>query len=193
MKELALHIMDIMQNSIAAKSKQISVIVELSEDERFLCISVEDDGVGMDGETLKNAADPFHTSRTTRKVGLGIPMFKEAALMTGGDFHIESKKGKGTSLTARFVNRSVDRQPLGDLGNVMFLNMLSNGEIRFKLVVSSAGGRFVFDSNELLRKTEAVGGSLMDAAFEAEPLINDNVKKIFGGALPEMGGDLYGA
>lgn len=192
MKELALHIMDIMQNSITAESSRIAVSVKTCEDDRLLTIIVEDNGYGMDEETLKKATDPFHTSRTTRLVGLGLPMFKEAALMTGGDFVLESEKGKGTILTASFVNESIDRQPLGDLGNVFFLTMLSHQKLELSLVLSSSRGTFCFESKTFAGALERRGESHMDAAFCAETFINEQVGLIFQDVLPEMGGSLHG-
>lgn len=192
MKELALHIMDIMQNSITADSTMISVGVEVSSGDEMLTISVEDNGCGMDEETLKKATDPFHTSRTTRMIGLGIPMFKAAAVLTGGDFDLKSEVGRGTLLTASFVNASIDRQPLGDLGNVFFLTMLSHAELQLKLKISSDRGTFLFDSRGFSASVLRNGGSNMDVAFNAETFINEQIETIFKDVLPELGGDLHG-
>ncbi len=192
MKELALHIMDIMQNSITADSSVISVGIEVCDEDRMLKITVEDNGCGMDEETLKRATDPFHTSRATRMVGLGLPMFKEAALLTGGDFVLESEVGKGTLLTASFGNASIDRQPLGDLGNVFFLAMLSHESLELNLVLSSDRGTFSFCSRKFAEALKRQGGTAMDAAFRAETFINEQAKLIFKDALPEMGGGLHG-
>lgn len=192
MKELSLHIMDVMQNSITAESSKIAVSVKTCDSDRLLTITVEDNGYGMDEETLKRATDPFHTSRTTRLVGLGLPMFKEAALLTGGDFVLESEKGKGTVLTAVFVNASIDRQPLGDLGNVFFLTMLSHQDLELSLVLSSSRGTFYFESKKFAAALERRGDSHMDAAFGAETFINEQAEMIFKDILPEMGGGLRG-
>ena len=192
MKELALHIMDVMQNSITADSSEISVGIKTCQEDRRLIITVKDNGYGMDEETLKRATDPFHTSRTTRMVGLGLPMFKEAALLAGGDLALESQVGKGTLLTASFENEAIDRQPLGDLGNVFFLTMLSHGDLKLNLMLSSSRGTFYFDSRRFSEALERKGGSPMDAAFRAETFINEQVALIFKEILPEMGGALHG-
>lgn len=192
MKELALHIMDVMQNSITAESTRIAVSVKTCDNDRLLTITVEDNGYGMDEETLKKATDPFHTSRTTRLVGLGLPMFKEAALLAGGDFVLESEKGKGTVLTAVFVNESIDRQPMGNLGNVFFLTMLSHQDLELSLVLSSSRGTFYFESKKFTAALERCGNSHMDAAFSAETFINEQAELIFRDILPEMGGGLHG-
>lgn len=192
MKELALHIMDIMQNSITAGSSRISVRIKTRDYDRLLEIAVEDDGCGMDEETLKKATDPFQTSRAARIVGLGLPMFKEAAILTGGDFSLESKLGCGTVVTAVFVNESIDRQPIGELGNVFFLTMLSHKDLDLSLELSSDRGVFSFCSTTFIESLERKGKSHMDAAFHAEAFINEQVKLIFKEALPELGGGLHG-
>ncbi len=190
MKELALHIMDIMQNSITAESSIISVGVKAFDLDGLVTITVADNGCGMDEETLKRATDPFHTSRATRLVGLGLPMFKEAALQTGGDFKLESEQGVGTLLTASFVNDSVDRQPLGNLGNVFFLTMLSHQDLNLKLELSSYMGTFSFDSKLFSEGLLNRGSNQMDAAFRAETFINEQVDFLFKDTLPELGGGL---
>lgn len=192
MKELALHIMDIVQNSLTAGSSNITVDVCTCNEDRFLDIVVSDDGCGMDEKTLKEAVDPFHTSRKTRDVGLGIPMFKEAAAISDGDFSIKSEPGVGTEIRCRFLNRALDRQPLGDLGNVIFLNMLSNEDVRFCLHLGSSRGTYDFDSKTFAVSVCGRGGSFMDAAFDAEADINEKINLLFEGILPEMGGELFG-
>ena len=192
MKELALHIMDIMQNSITAGSSRISVCMKTCEQDRLLKIIVEDDGCGMDQETLKKATDPFQTSRAARIVGLGLPMFKEAAILTGGDFVLESELGFGTTVTAVFVNNSIDRQPVGELGNVFFLTMLSHENLELNLELSSDRGVFSFCSTTFAEGVKRRGKNHMDAAFRAESFINEQVKLIFKDSLPELGDGLHG-
>jgi hypothetical protein len=89
-------------------------IQEHSDDDR-LTITVNDNGHGMDSETLKRVVDPWFTTRTTRNVGLGIPFFKQTAEMCGGDFDINSELGRGTTTRATFQHSHIDRPPLGDL------------------------------------------------------------------------------
>lgn len=120
MKELSLNILDIAKNSTRAGAKNIGIY--LNEDEcGILTIKISDDGYGMSEETVKAVSDPFYTSRTTRKVGLGIPFLKLAANQADGDVTIESKteaefpKGHGTSVTATFDTGHIDFTPLGDV------------------------------------------------------------------------------
>ncbi|MBQ9121497.1 MAG: sensor histidine kinase [Clostridia bacterium] len=116
MKELSLNILDIAENSVRARANNVWILLDETESE--LKITVRDDGCGMSQEFLATVTDPFSTTRTTRKVGLGIPFFKMEAEQTGGWFKIESsqaEKDHGTTTTAFFCKNSIDYIPLGDL------------------------------------------------------------------------------
>jgi hypothetical protein len=119
MKELSLNILDIVENSTKAKAELVNI--EISESDELLSITITDNGTGMDEETLKSVADPFYTTRTTRKVGMGIPLFRLAVQQTGGEFSIESthidvdEKNHGTEVHAVFNKRHIDFTPLGDI------------------------------------------------------------------------------
>lgn len=115
MEDLALHILDIVQNSLEAGASTIEIELweNLSEDR--LVIEVRDNGRGMDPETLAKATDPFFTTRSTRKVGLGLPLLAAAARAAGGTFAINSKPGQGSYITATFRHGHIDRAPLGDI------------------------------------------------------------------------------
>ncbi len=118
MKELSLNILDIAENSLKAGAllTEISII----EDDKTLVLTIADDGCGMTQQVLKTAADPFYTTRTTRKVGMGISLLKLEAEMTGGSFNIESRhisdypQDHGTKVTAKFYKNHIDCIPLGD-------------------------------------------------------------------------------
>lgn len=188
MKELALHILDIMQNSVAAGSSRIFISVKTADEDSIIEITVRDDGRGMSKEEAQAALDPFYTSRTTRDVGLGLPMFREAAVMAGGDLEISSVQGEGTEVKAVFGAKSIDRQPLGSLGNIVMLHMISNEDIELGLELESSRGHFMLESSELISETVHSGGSVMDAAFEGEEITDSSAKRIFSGILPEFGG-----
>lgn len=134
MKELSLHILDIVQNSIKAGASLIELsIVEKSLENTF-DISIRDNGCGMDEETVKNVINPFFTTRSTRKVGLGIPLLQEAALRCNGSFDIESKVGVGTHVFCSFERNNIDRAPLGDMASTIMtiVNSLENCEFDFR-------------------------------------------------------------
>ena len=119
MKELSLHILDIVQNSIKARAKNILIEITESEKDDRLSIKIADDGCGMSEEFLARVRDPFTTTRTTRKAGMGISLLEAAANQTGGALSIESELGKGTTLSVWFVLSSIDRAPLGDMAETM--------------------------------------------------------------------------
>lgn len=115
MRELSLHVLDIMQNSVEAGATRVRVSVVEDEPADLLWIEVEDDGRGMSPEMAQKALDPFVTTRTTRKVGLGLPLLKAAAERCDGGLEIRSKEGEGTMVVTRFRHRHIDRAPLGDM------------------------------------------------------------------------------
>lgn len=131
MKELSLNILDIAQNSVKAGAKNIGVRITEDRVSDTLTITITDDGCGMDEETLRRVTDPFYTTRTTRKVGLGIPFFSLQAKQTGGDFNITSQKGRGTEVTASFKPSSVDMTPLGDIISTVLTLIQGSPDIDF--------------------------------------------------------------
>jgi len=119
MRELSLHILDALQNSLEAGATVVELVVDEDLPADRLTITVRDNGRGMDAATLARATDPFFTTRQTRRVGLGIPLFKAAAEHCNGDFAITSEPGKGTTLTATFQHSHLDRAPLGDMAGTL--------------------------------------------------------------------------
>ncbi|PWH14352.1 MAG: ATP-binding protein [Anaerolineae bacterium] len=115
MKEIALHLLDLAENSVSAGAKTVKINVCEDQNADLLTASIEDDGRGMTPEMVKMVTDPFVTSRTTRKVGLGIPLFKAAAEACGGNLSIHSTPGVGTRIQVSFQHSHIDRMPLGNL------------------------------------------------------------------------------
>ncbi|HHY38008.1 MAG TPA: sensor histidine kinase [Clostridia bacterium] len=119
MRELSLHVLDLMENSKAAGARTVWVSVEEDLVRDLLTIEVRDDGKGMSQDQAQAALDPFVTSRTTRKVGLGLPLFLAAARRCEGDLTIESEAGKGTCVRAWFRRSHIDRAPIGDMAGTI--------------------------------------------------------------------------
>jgi anti-sigma regulatory factor (Ser/Thr protein kinase) len=132
MREIALHLLDIAENSVAAESRNIrmDVMEDLHRDR--LTVSVVDDGRGMSAETAKQVLNPFYTTRTTRKVGLGIPLLKLAAEQTEGELTLQTEKGKGTRIEAAFKHSHIDRMPLGDIGTTVLTLLVSYPHIHWE-------------------------------------------------------------
>lgn len=131
MTELSLNVLDVAQNSIKAGATLIEISVDVQTEADRITIIIADNGCGMDETTVKQVTDPFYTTRTTRKVGLGVPLFKMAAEMTGGRFEITSEVGRGTKVTAEFVLSNIDRMPLGDMSQTIETLIVYNTAIDF--------------------------------------------------------------
>ncbi len=125
MRDLSLHLLDLAQNSISAGATTVTIRIEI-DDSGWLTMTLQDDGKGMSPELLERVRSPFATTRTTRKVGLGIPMMAENAEKAGGSLSIESEVGKGTVLTATMDTGNIDCLPLGDLAGTLLSLMLTN-------------------------------------------------------------------
>ncbi len=131
MKELSLNILDIVQNSIRAKADEITIGIRESVRDDLFRITITDNGAGIPEKILANVTDPFVTTRTKRRMGLGLPLLKYHAELTGGKLEISSQSGEGTEIKADFSFRHFDRQPLGDIVGVLILLIASNENINF--------------------------------------------------------------
>lgn len=178
MKDLSLHILDIAQNSVSAGSKFILISINENLIEDKLVIEIEDDGKGMSEEVLAKVTDPYFTSRTTRHVGLGLPLFKQNALMTDGKFHIESTVGKGTKVSAEFTHSHLDRPPMGDMPGVIMMLCASNLTIDFVYSHKVNEKQYIFDTKEINEILE--GLPLNDPAVlrELKEMIRENLKDL---------------
>ena len=148
MPELSLNILDVAQNSVTAGASLtiIDIVAERTSDR--LSIAISDNGHGMTANQVAKVADPFFTTRTTRKVGLGVPFFKMAAELTGGDFSIESKLGVGTTMRASFGLSHIDRMPLGDIASTFVSLVGPNPMIDFVLSYRVDDRSFTADTRQ---------------------------------------------
>lgn len=149
MKEIALHIMDIVQNSITANATLIEISLEIASREDTVSVTVKDNGKGMSREMLMHVTSPFVTTRTTRKVGLGISLFKAGAENSGGSFTIDSEEGKGTELSAVYVLDNIDRPPIGDFAGTAHSLIVCNPAIDFVIRVVIDGREDALDTREV--------------------------------------------
>ncbi len=146
MQELSLNILDIAQNSVRANASLIEIIIEEQPSQDLLSIDIIDNGCGMTAEQLKSVTDPFFTTRTTRKVGLGVPFLKMAAEMSGGSLTIDSTVGVGTKLRTVFGLTHIDRMPLGDISATMCSLIQCNTHIDFVYTYKYGSAVFVADT-----------------------------------------------
>lgn len=165
MRELALHLLDIAHNSVSAHAKNITIIVEEDSRADRLHCAVIDDGVGMDAAMVKQVADPFVTSRTTRSVGLGIPLLKAAAEASEGNLTIQSTPGKGTRIDVEFQRSHIDRMPLGDLAETMLTLVVGCPEVHWVLIYRVDDQVYEFD--DALIKQELAGIPLTEPSILA--------------------------
>ena len=177
MQELSLNILDIAQNSIVANATLIEIEIEVDSQE-FLSITIRDNGKGMDEETVKNVINPFYTSRTTRKVGLGVPFFKQAAEDTGGHFSIESQLGKGTTIKAVFDTSNIDYTPLGEVWDTVAALIQMNENIDFVYTVKKDGEEFVCDTRQLKEIMEGMPLSDLNVVMWIKEFIRENHTEI---------------
>lgn len=156
MRELALHILDIAENSISAGASQINITVSEDLEKDRLTITIEDNGKGMDTETLERINDPFVTSRTTRKVGLGIPFFKAAAEACAGGLNIQSQPGVGTKVDVNFKHSHIDRMPLGDLVCTLLTLIIGSPHIHWLFEYRINNCTFIFDDEPIKQILDGV-------------------------------------
>lgn len=149
MQELSMNLLDIAENSVAAGSTLTKITVRIDTRQRRLTLVIADNGKGMSEETLRRVTDPFYTTRTTRKVGLGLPLFREAAETAGGAMTIESKVGVGTTVSADFELGNIDLPPLGDVVGTVVNLVQCNPELDFVFLVESDGEEFCMDTREV--------------------------------------------
>ena len=135
MQDLSLHLMDIIENSARAQAKFIKIHIGIDEPSDSIVFDISDDGCGMDKETLHNAQNPFYTSKSERKkkVGLGIPLFKQNAEWCNGSFKMSSELNKGTQLHAVFQFHHIDRMPLGKINDTIVSSIVGHPETDFEI------------------------------------------------------------
>ena len=183
MRELSLNVLDIAQNSITAGANLIEIDVERDTKADRLTICVADDGCGMTAEQLERVRDPFYTTRTTRKVGMGIPLFRMAAEMAGGELTMDSAPGRGTTVTATFQDSHIDRMLLGDMCATVttLIRLNPTLDFRYRLAVDDAA--FLLDTRELREQLGEVPLDEPDVMEWIEGYIREQTDTMIGGTV----------
>ncbi len=176
MKDLAMHIMDILQNSTRAGATEITLDVIEDARKDTLTLRFIDNGCGMDEETLSKVLNPFFTTRTTRKVGLGLSLLKQNAEQTGGFLDITSQKGVGTIVTAVFGLTNIDRPPMGDLAGGFVLTASAYPNIRFILNYQRDDLNYKFDTQEVLEILDGISIQEPEVIQYLTEMIAENIK-----------------
>lgn len=173
-----MHMMDIVQNSIRANATKIEIDFLENSKDSTLTFSVKDNGSGMAPETVEKLENPFFTTRTTRRVGLGVPFLKMSSEQTGGSLKIQSELGAGTSIEAVYKTDNPDCLPLGDLAGYLVLLLVANPEIHFSFCYRIDENDYSLDTKELAEQgiTELSNNEMASAVKE---YINENLKELY--------------
>ncbi len=191
MRELALHILDIVENSVSAQAQNISIFIKEDFVRDLLTIQVQDDGRGMDAETVASVIDPFVTSRTTRKVGLGIPLLKAAAESCNGDLTIDSAPGRGTLISVNFQLSHIDRMPLGNLPDTYLSLLVAHPEIHWVFEYQVAPPQPTGDQSEIITPQEflfddAPVKEILEGIPLSDPTVLAYLRGIFQNGVKEI-------
>jgi len=152
MEDLSLHILDIVENSIAAMAKRIEIRIDEDQAKDLLTIEIKDDGKGMNEQIMKKALDPFFTTRTTRRVGLGLSLLAQAAKDSEGTFDLSSEPDRGTTVYATFRLSHPDCKPMGDIGQTIQVLVTSHPEIDFLYEYKDNNSTYRFDTREVRKE-----------------------------------------
>ncbi len=180
MRDISLHILDIAENSIRANSTLVDISMTVNKASDELVITIGDNGSGMSKEMLESVKSPFITSRTTRKVGLGIPLFTASCEATGGHLDIESEPGVGTKLTAHLGFSHIDRPPLGDIAETIATLTIMNPSIDFAFSANS-GEAFEYDTRQIKATLGDVPVTHPQVMAFIREYLQEGLKQVFGG------------
>jgi hypothetical protein len=178
MKDISLHILDIVQNSLSAKATFIEISIEENLKDNTYLLKIKDNGKGMTKEMAEKVLDPYVTSRTTRKVGLGLPLLMLNAERTGGHVSIISDYGKGTEVDALFVYNHIDRLPLGDMAGTIVLLASANPLIDFVYTHTVEDQQYIFDTREIKEVLDDVTINDVHIFKYLKEMINENLQEI---------------
>lgn len=178
MQELSLHILDIIQNSIRAEATQVKLLIEENMNSNLLTISIEDNGKGMSDEMAKNVKNPFVTSRTLRKVGLGIPLLSQLCAECNGEVIIESKENIGTKIIATMQYDHIDRLPLGDMAKTITTLIMGKPDIHYIYTHFFNNESFTFDTEEIKAVLDGVPIENLEVLAWIQQYITENLRQI---------------
>lgn len=178
MQELSMTVLDIAENSVRAGASLVQITLTQNTAASLQTLIIKDDGKGMSAEMVKTVCDPFTTTRTTRKVGLGLPFLKMAAEQTGGSLCVQSTLGVGTTVTATFTLGHIDLMPLGDIGGSISALCQSHTETDFIFTFSRNGNVFTFDTRQ--------AKELLDGVSLSEPAVAVFIRQHVSGNVADV-------
>ena len=178
MKELAMHVYDLMENSTAANSTEVQLTIKDSLKDNIYAFTIVDNGKGMTPEFMVKVTDPYTTSRTTRKVGLGLPLIKMNTENCGGGMKLQSEVGKGTRLDFWFQHNHWDRPPMGDLAGTIVMLCAAHQDIHIVYRHITDDGEFVFDTNEIKEALDGMDMNDVKVFNWLKEMVQENLEEI---------------
>ncbi len=178
MKELSLHILDIAQNSIVAGASSIEIDIDENSGTNTLLIRIKDNGKGIPPDMLHKITDPYTTSRTTRKVGMGLPLLNDACRLSGGKLSVSSVQNEGTEIVATLGLNHIDRQPLGDVAGVLLLLVSANPTIEFIYQYSKNGNSYIFNTKEVKEALDGLPINSPEVIRMLREMIEENLEEL---------------
>jgi hypothetical protein len=156
MEDLSLHILDVAENGLRAGATFVEIVIQDDPAADILSITIRDNGEGMDPRTVEQVCDPFYTTRTTRRVGLGLSLFKQSSLETGGSFSVSSEPGKGTEIIATFQKGHIDRKPLGDMASTVTMLIAGHPDVDFYYASNCGGENVALDTRDIRNELDGI-------------------------------------
>jgi hypothetical protein len=156
MEDISLHILDVAENSIGAGATLIKITISVDTPKDLLSVEIEDNGKGIPEDIRLKVLDPFVTTRTTRKVGLGLPLLAQAARETGGDITVKTANSSGTIVTAAFKQSHIDMKPLGNIAETLIVLIAGNLQTDFLFTYKRNGKAFSLDTRKIKKQLDGV-------------------------------------
>lgn len=178
MKTLSLHLFEITSNAVFYGANELEIIVKDSPKENIYSFEVKDNGSGIREENIEKVTDAFFTSRSSRKVGLGLALTKQKAQQCKGDLEIESCYGKGTKVRFWFVHNNIDRPPLGEIEEVIVMSATMKENINLKYKHITDKGEYVFDTKAIRKVLDEVEITNVKIFKALKEMIKTNLEEI---------------
>ena len=173
-----MHVYDLMENSTAANSTEVKLTIRDSLKDNIYAFTIEDNGKGMTPEFMAKVTDPYTTSRTTRKVGLGLPLIKMNTENCGGGMKLQSEVGKGTRLDFWFQHNHWDRPPMGDLAGTIVMLCAAHEDIHIIYKHITDEDEFVFDTNEIKEALDGMSMNDVKVMGWLKDMVQENLEAI---------------
>ena len=181
-EDICFHLIDLVQNSVAAGAKNIHLNIKESKNQDTLTLEVADDGRGMDKQTLERVQDPFFTTKSFKKVGLGIPLLKATAQICRGDFTIHSAVGRGSEVKASMQSSHLDCPPLGNLEETLLSLLVSLDQVNLQFFYRSDRGEFSVSSSAIRQQVGELHFSHPDVYHFLKEYIHEGLGQILASA-----------